>query len=375
MQIIDRLKKQQATFKVLFENNAEPILQYNKSIFTTVIIVSIIVLFVPILFSPFSQSKTKLIPWYLLSIVLYISLFLVFQLKPLKKRPLLGVYLVFIGAFSFSIFLSVVNSPDQRATIILGLFCIFPMCIIDRPHRVNLFSSGFYLLHTILAFIYKGKDLGIDDAVNCFCFLVLGIVIGNRLIIIRIDAFETKRQLILEKETDHLTGLKNRRKMYQLIGEIEAGGDAPSGVIMMDIDDFKQYNDMFGHTSGDNLLRALSQILIRFEKTYNLRFFRYGGEEFAGFAWGYNPSELQSIFEALRADVNGIENCRQEVGVSIGITDCSIEKFKNYEKYIEQADKALYRAKANGKNKVICFDRSIDADPKHIIATGERAGV
>ncbi len=363
MQIVDRLGKQKNTFKILFENNAESILLYNANMFSTLIAVGIIVIFIPILISPFSESKSRLIPIYLLSIVLLLLTFLIFQLKPLKKRPLFGVYLVFAIVFSLSIYLSVMNSQEQRATIILGLFCIFPMCIIDRPYRIKLFSIGLYLVHTFLAFMQKGRILGIDDAVNCFCFLTLGIVVGNRLIQIRVEAFESKRQLILDRETDDLTGLKNRRKLFQLISEFEAGdNNVPSGVIMMDIDNFKDYNDRFGHAAGDMLLHHFGKLLLRYEDMFKVQFFRYGGEEFTGFAWGYHLSELQSIVEALKVSVNGMTNCCQEVGVSIGITDCETKNFRNYEKYIELADKALYRAKAEGKNRVVCFDGSIDCD-------------
>ncbi|MGI6176037.1 MAG: GGDEF domain-containing protein [Christensenellales bacterium] len=362
MRIIGRLGKQKSTLKILFKNNAESIMSYNSNILSTLIFVAIIVMFIPILLSPFSERKMRLVPLYLLSIALFFLAFFVFRLKPFKKRPVLGIYLVFFGAFLFSIYLSVLNSPDQRATIILGLFCVFPMCIIDRPYRIQLFSVGFYIVHIALAFIFKTSALAIDDAVNCFCFLTLGNTIGVRLIKTRAEAFESRRQLVLEKETDELTGLGNRRKLFQLLGELETGDShAPSGVIMMDIDDFKGYNDQFGHAAGDRLLNHLGKLLLHYEEMFDIQFFRYGGEEFAGLAWGYHASELQSILEALKESINGITGCHQEVKVSIGMADCKAEKFKNFEKYIELADKALYRAKAKGKNKVVCFDMTIDS--------------
>ena len=363
MKILHRLIKRKNILKSMFKNNAESILLYNSNILSTLILVSIIVLWIPILISPFSESKSRLIPAYLLAIALFIVAFLLFQLRPLKRRPLIGVYLMFCVAFLFSIYLSVVNSQEQRATIILGLFCIFPMCIIDRPHRIKLFSIVFYLAHTVFAFIFKGSTLGIDDAVNCFCFLTLGNVVGDRLIQIRVEAFEARRQLILEKETDELTGLKNRRKLFQLISEFEANeSNAPSGIIMMDIDDFKDYNDQFGHVAGDRLLKCFGEVLLRYEEMFQFRFFRYGGEEFAGFAWGYNLPELQSIFEALKKSVNNISDCHQEVKVSIGIIHCKSKSSNNYEKYIDLADKALYRAKAKGKNRVVSFEETMDCD-------------
>ena len=238
MKIMSRLEKQNNELRILVKNNAEPIFLHNTNMFKTFILVGIIAMLIPILISPFSESKSRLIPIYLGSIILFILVFLMFQIKPFKEKPVLGIYLVFTGAFLFSIYMSVVNSPEQRATIILGLFCIFPLCLIDKPLRVDLFSIGVYLVHTALAFIFKGSVLGLDDAVNCLCFLTLGIVVGNQMIKTRVEAFETKRQLILEKETDELTGLKNRRKLFQLIGEYRVDdSNAPSSVIMIEIDD------------------------------------------------------------------------------------------------------------------------------------------
>lgn len=363
MKITSRLEKQNYELRILVKNNAEPIFLHNTNMFKTFILVGIISMLIPILISPFSESKSRLIPIYLGSIILFILVFLMFQIKPFKEKPVLGIYLVFTGAFLFSIYMSVVNSPEQRATIILGLFCIFPLCLIDKPLRVDLFSIGVYLVHTALAFIFKGSVLGLDDAVNCLCFLTLGIVVGNQMIKTRVEAFETKRQLILEKETDELTGLKNRRKLFQLIGEYRVDdSNAPSSVIMIDIDDFKEYNDQFGHVAGDQLLNQFGKTLLFYEEKYNVQFFRYGGEEFTGFAWGYTLSELQSILLELKVSINGMTNCCQKVSVSIGITDSETKKFKNYEKYIELADKALYRAKAEGKNRIVCYDETMDFD-------------
>jgi len=367
MKIVNYIRKKNSKINYLFDNNIDSILLYNSKMFSTIILVSIIVMFIPILFSPFSISKSKLIPLYALSIVLFTLLYFLFQLNPLKKRPLIGIYLVFIGAFLFSIFLSVINSQEQRATIILGFFCIFPMCIIDKPYRYNLFSIVFYIIHTVLSFIIKGKALGLDDAINCFCFLALGIMIGNQMIKIRLDAFETKKQLITEKETDILTGLKNRRKLFQMINGFDKNDKTtPSGVIMMDLDNFKNYNDLFGHTAGDQLLSEFGRILLDYEKKYNLQFFRYGGEEFAGLSWLYDLNELQNIFESLKLSVNNISNCYKEVRVSIGITNCEAKNSNDYDKYLDLADKALYIAKATGKNKVVCFDPTKDYESSEI---------
>ncbi len=373
MRFLDRMIIKRNTLDVLFRNNAESIDVYNGSIFKTCITISVTTLTVPILFSPFSETKKNLVSGYAFTIALFILVFVIFQLRPLKARPILAVYTVFTLAFAFAIYLSVKNSPGQRATIILGLFCIFPMCVIDKPFKILIYSIGIYIVHTVMAFYLKSNITSFDDAINCLCFLVTGFVIGSKLIQIRVETFESKRRLTLDRETDELTRLKNRRKLFQLIDELEKGkNDPPSGVIMLDIDNFKSYNDRFGHAAGDKLLNSFGGLLLSYEDMFKVKFFRYGGEEFAGFAWGYSLAELQSIVEALKVSVNEMTDFHREISVSIGIANCGASKCRNYEKFIELADKALYRAKAEGKNRVVAIDTAPEGyyDADNVISTG-----
>lgn len=363
MKIIDRLKKRKNSLNVLLKSNSESVMSYNANIFSTLTASGVVVMFIPVLFSPLSENKFKLIPVYLISIGLLLLSFFIFRIEPFKRWSLLGVYLSFTVSFILSIYLSVVNSQEQRATIILGLLCIFPMCIVDKPYRIKLFCVFFYFVHTILAIIYKGMLLGIDDAINGFCFLILGNTIGSILIRIRVEALESKRLLVHEKETDYLTGLANRRKLFQILNEYESDdSNAPSGFIMMDIDDFKGYNDRFGHMAGDRLLVQFGNLLLNYEKMYRVQFFRYGGEEFAGLAWGYSMAELQNIFEKFKVLVNGITELSPEIGISIGISSCDLKDTGKYDKCICSADKALYKAKAEGKNRVMCFNQTMDSE-------------
>ncbi len=148
---------------------------------------------------------------------------------------------------------------------------------------------------------------------------------------------------------DPLTGLGNRRSMQiQIEKSIEATnryGEKLS-VIMMDIDHFKQYNDTHGHLEGDRLLVRLAGILSK-EMRRTDYVFRYGGEEFLVVL---PETDLGSAREAAERMRKAAEN---EIGItiSLGVASCR-EDTRDCTGLIRSADKALYRAKKNGRNRV-----------------------
>jgi two-component system cell cycle response regulator len=169
--------------------------------------------------------------------------------------------------------------------------------------------------------------------------------------------YEESLQLAL---TDSLTGLYNRRYLSaHLEGQLqraEATGKALS-ILMFDIDNFKQVNDTFGHAAGDDVLCELAR---RAER--NVRSFdtvaRFGGEEFVVVMPDTNLSVAQSVAERLRSDLGSTPytlksvNQEQLATVSVGVA-CVEDGDYGAEVLLERADKALYEAKALGRNRVV----------------------
>jgi diguanylate cyclase (GGDEF)-like protein len=240
----------------------------------------------------------------------------------------------------------------MRATVLLGAFCIMPLGFIDRPARMNLFVAFWFTVHTILAFYLK-PQYALDDTLNCLCFAILGCFIGNIMVWVRLDGYEVHRLLTIEKETDVLTGLFNRRKLFETLADLETtGAEKPSAILMIDIDHFKDFNDSYGHAAGDKCLSHLGEVFTKFAQNFRLHFYRYGGEEFVAMAYGYDEKELLSIAESLRISVQSTEIYGHRTTVSIGVAYCGEEQIKNYENVIDRADKAVYAAKRSGRNKV-----------------------
>jgi diguanylate cyclase (GGDEF)-like protein len=350
------LRNHKKTYQHLASANSMDIEEYNGKILSMLLLMGVLMIPLLLLTVPFNNTKKAAVSAYLLTVSLYLVMFLLFKLPAMKKHTLLGLYSSFSILTLLAIYLSVIHTPEMRATILLGVFCIMPLSFIDRPFRMNLFVAFWLVTHSALAFYLKPRYV-LDDTVNCLCFALLGCFLGNNMVWIRLQSFDAHRLLIIEKETDVLTGLFNRRKLYETLAYLETTESRkPTGVLMLDIDHFKEFNDKHGHAAGDRCLSRFGKLLIQFAQTFRLQFYRYGGEEFVAIAYEYDEEELFSLAEDLRIAVKDSEMDVDHITVSIGVAYCGGEMVRNYEKVIDRADKATYTAKRTGRNRV-CIDR------------------
>jgi diguanylate cyclase (GGDEF)-like protein len=350
-------ESQEKTYMQLASDNRGATEAYNEKMLSVLTLIGGLVMLLPLLAAPFSNTKMDAVPAYLLGASFYFALFLLFRLSVMKRYALGGLYVCFLVFFLFAIYLSVIHSPGMRATILLGAFCIMPLGFIDRPARMNLFAAFWLVVHTILAFSLK-PQYALDDTINCLCFAILGCYLGNMMVWVRLESYEARRLLTIEKETDVLTGLFSRRKLFETLAVLEtADAEKPSGILMLDIDHFKNFNDSYGHAAGDKCLGYFGEVLTKFARNFRLYFYRYGGEEFVAMAYGYTGKELFSIAESLRIAVQSADMGGHQITVSIGAAYCGDEQVLNYEKVIDRADQAAYAAKHAGKNRV-CMEQN-----------------
>ncbi len=152
--------------------------------------------------------------------------------------------------------------------------------------------------------------------------------------------------------TDALTGLHNRleltKKFDKLLAELSSKSE-PMSVLMIDVDNFKNFNDTRGHPEGDRILRSISEVIKSTAPKESICC-RYGGEEFLVILPGFPQQPAKDLAEKLRSEV---EKCC-ELTISIGLMTC-MNSSASRELLIREADRALYRAKHLGKNKVVAF--------------------
>ena len=175
-------------------------------------------------------------------------------------------------------------------------------------------------------------------------------------------AIENSRLFELTKHkshTDSLTGLWNHGFFQDKLGEeIKKTQDfsQPIGLLMIDIDNFKQLNDRFGHHNGDKALKEIAKILK--EESRDADFVcRYGGEEFAVILTQTDLKQSISIAERIRMKITGHtfpqfnNGFTPNITVSIGLAMYPSDQINTKEHLIAKADKAMYTAKESGKNQ------------------------
>ncbi len=173
------------------------------------------------------------------------------------------------------------------------------------------------------------------------------------------DDLRRTNELLLElSNTDHLTGLFNRRYLMESLGkEIQRGQrkGANLSLIILDIDHFKQVNDQYGHLQGDIVLQKVALQLQKELRNYDIAA-RYGGEEFIAILPDASLEEAVFVANRVRSSVqtarfNG-EVSQLSLTVSLGVAMFTKQGCATVDAFIKLADDALYRAKANGRNRV-----------------------
>ncbi|WP_338832960.1 hypothetical protein MHLNE_17750 [Moorella humiferrea] len=158
-----------------------------------------------------------------------------------------------------------------------------------------------------------------------------------------------------EAETDFMTGFFNKRALrYMLVQELErlTRYGTPLSVIFLDIDDFKSYNDTFGHMAGDVVLQKTAEIIKNSIRLVDIAG-RYGGEEFVIILPGTKGEGAVAVAERIRKSIELYPFPHRQVTVSIGVA--TAQKNDSVDSLFARVDQACYQAKRQGKNRV-CLD-------------------
>jgi diguanylate cyclase (GGDEF)-like protein len=166
-----------------------------------------------------------------------------------------------------------------------------------------------------------------------------------------------------EAVIDPLTGMLNRNALASRIAELAQlsilSGE-PIGLILADLDHFKQVNDSLGHATGDAVLKDVSYVLRGQLRAFDLAY-RLGGEEFLVLLPGADLSQTHALAEQLREAVSARSvGGGVEVTLSLGVSASERGGAFDYAVVFAEADAALYEAKRSGRDRVCCSDASSD---------------
>lgn len=309
----------------------------------------------------------------LVAMPIFLILFMIniFETKskyPIEHWALMSIIVLLTINFIYGLFdiVTALKYSSSLAAVMMAVSLSVSFSMLFRKHPIALFfliGHGLFVIFSILAvFFYKGKaefnyinshGVGIGIMLEA---LVLSLIIAYRIRIL--ENLKIKQaDLQLLASTDPLTQLFNRRHFSLAATELLNKAKqmpSPISAIIIDIDHFKRVNDTYGHVAGDKSLRCVADIIRQHCRKHDL-LARYGGEEFVILMSDTSSSKAYALAEKMRQTLERTEvsinkTLSIRLTMSIGITEVKPENI-NLDDVINQADKALYIAKNNGRNQ------------------------
>ncbi len=298
--------------------------------------------------------------FYFLAMVYSIAVSVLFFF--MKKTSIIGQLIIYLSIsllFLFGCFLTK-NSPENPATTFMVLLIITPMFMIDKPYFMSIELCAASSIYLIWMYHVKTYDIWQIDVVNILMYTILGIFIHIIANSIRIKEFVLTRKINIQKDTDELTGIKNKGALTREINEYIGNNSNNKGImLLLDIDHFKSINDTYGHDIGDKVISSLGDYL---NKTFTKDEIvgRFGGDEFLIFIKGNDnvetASSIANIIITDAASKISIPNRDQKISVSIGIAIYrGVEK--NYSELFKKADVALYKTKGDATKRFCIYNK------------------
>lgn len=297
--------------------------------------------------------------WGFLALFFFATVLWLIAFFPLKKhhRHILPLfYAIETCILGVGIALGTFLDPNHMAITFVLMLNLLPIFILDYHWRCWSFQILLSIAFIVSAYFSKDRVIFGLDLTNTLLFLFTGIGISFFTQEDRITNLENSLRLKKEAEVDLLTGLLNRgtgvNKLTALVNNHKAGCFA-----IADLDDFKSINDAFGHMTGDEALIMFSKMLKNFFGKGDNLVIRLGGDEFALWLNGdFTFSEVEkdlSLLIQLTKEIRLKEQADYLITSSVG---CSISDglhFKDFNELYAIADKALYRAKREGKGRYV----------------------
>ncbi len=290
------------------------------------------------------------LPFYLALLVYSVAASVLFFV--LKKDSLIAQLLIYLSISLLFLVSAIVsqNHPEAPATAFIVLLIVTPMFMIDKPifMSIELIAAS----SIFLVWMYNVKEYSVwhFDILNIIFYTVVGLflhVVANS---IRIREFVLTRKISIQKDTDDLTGIKNKGAVTREINRFLADESSDKGMLfLLDVDRFKSINDTYGHDVGDSVIRQLGEFLAQ-KFTSNEIVGRFGGDEFLIFVKDSDSrekaSETAKEIIAGASDYIELPDKDRRISLSIGIAIYNgVET--NYSEIFKKADTALYETKAD----------------------------
>jgi diguanylate cyclase len=234
-------------------------------------------------------------------------------------------------------------------------------------------------LQALSADLEKPTDgAGLRDILECLVVATREVAATNQALETRLrdsrgeidELRETLETVRVESLTDPLTGIANRKHfdtMLETVVDSAHGSGERVALVVIDIDDFKRFNDQYGHAVGDQVLRLVASVM-RETVSIPATLARFGGEEFGVILPGASSGMAQKCAESIRRSVEARELLKRSSGQSLGritvsLGVASLRSDETANSLLERADECMYQAKRSGRNRTVS-----DADQAELSA-------
>ena len=296
-----------------------------------------------------------------------------------KENEAIGRMLPLLLAFLYLVFGAALCVADQLVTASINPYIIASLAValafIMHPYyAILLYSLVFMLFSFALPLTQQNSELITSIIVNSLSVSAIGL--GLALITWRANSVNLAQKRLIEEQkkelekknvllkkmarTDMLTGLCNRVRFTEFV-EREIARTRRTGeescLVMLDLDHFKSVNDIFGHPNGDTVLKWIAGVMKSQLRDTDI-LARFGGEEFTILLPGTSVDGAFKVAEKVRLAVERstfpghMENLK--ITVSIGIASLTADANATFDSVYREVDKALYRAKDKGRNRIEC---------------------
>jgi len=312
-------------------------------------IVGVLALLLLIGFSEYQQYLGLL---YLIVIIYMIYMTLARFNVGIFKNNKMHIYNLFIDVTALSIAIS--SRGGLRSDFYLGYFLILGYVLFIRNKYLLLKLNAWIVVnYSLFTFFFTEKE---NFSVGRL-IIRLTLIIGTALLLEKYSRMLTELDTLREKAVkmamfDTLTGAYNRRILDHLNNLFSS--EAMLYIVMIDVDNFKTINDYYGHQKGDEVLVALTEVIMKTIGDKNMCI-RYGGEEFLIILEENDYANVQKKIQKIQENFRSMQFVWLDRPISFSFTAGISVKNKEeaIEKSIEWADKALYFGKSNGKNCII----------------------
>lgn len=264
-------------------------------------------------------------------------------------------------SFTFSMFMfyeiiGVKYTNDSIAGAICGVYVLIPLFNINNPRK---YSVGIILLTIYLiidTFLTKNINYAIIDCVDCSLFCITSCLLCYYMSNNQISIITNRNKIKEERDTDYLTKLNNRLVVEKNVNKSLINNDNTGVMLLIDLDNFKDVNDTYGHAAGDEILIKFANLLKKNFRKEDL-IARIGGDEFIVFIEDLPNNEwITEKAQKLISDVNSKLTISDNIiiGCSIGVAYTK-NNSKDYFELYQEADKAMYDAKNKGKNNYCIY--------------------